>query len=194
LVISGIMIDMPEVHALQNACPVDNSPYSAEVTQAFSFSYGMGITTQCPIQNTNPAWLVLRKYTAKMISQFAINVLWKNPDATKKCNFVDMKNQTAEMQRYAKTACQLGIMWLKSNGTPDIVFSPDGILTRAQFGTMLSRLLWWSAYNGQAGQWYTAHLKALKESGIMKQIDTPTMYEKRQNVMIMFYRIANPVE
>ena len=45
-----------------------------------------------------------------MISQFAINVLKKIPDANKKCIFLDMKSQSLELQRYAKTACQLGLM------------------------------------------------------------------------------------
>jgi hypothetical protein len=105
-----------------------------------------------------------------------------------------MKNETAEYQRYAKIACQLGIMWLDSKWNSNTTFSPDVILTRAQFGTMLSRLLRWEAYNWQPGQWYEAHLKALNENGIMKKINDPTMFEKRQNVMIMFYRIANPAE
>jgi hypothetical protein len=105
-----------------------------------------------------------------------------------------MKNETTEYQRYAKIACQLGIMWLDSKWNANTTFSPDVILTRAQFGTMLSRLLRWDAYNSQPGQWYEAHLKALNENGIMKKINDPTMFEKRQNVMIMFYRIANPAE
>lgn len=110
LVTSGLMIDTPKIVPLQKSCPVENSPYSVEVTQAFSFSYDMGITSQCPIQNSNPAGLVLRKYAAKMISQLAINVLGKNPDAKKNCNFSDIQNESPEIQRYAKIACQLGIM------------------------------------------------------------------------------------
>jgi hypothetical protein len=165
LVTSGLMVDTPKIPALQKGCSVTNSPYSAEVTQAFSYSYSMGITTQCPIQAANPGWLVLRKHIAKMISQFAINVLGKDVDPKKKCDFIDLKNESAEFQRYAKISCQLGIMWLYSNGTPNTVFSPNTTLTRAQFGTILSRLLWWNAYNSPTGQWYSAHLTALKENG-----------------------------
>lgn len=104
------MIDVPTIIPSQKSCSVENSPYSAEVNQAFVFSYTVGITTQCPIQAANPSGLVFRKHAAKMISQFAINVLGKNPDSTKSCNFVDTKNESPELQRYAKTACQLGIM------------------------------------------------------------------------------------
>lgn len=142
LTTSGLIVDTPKVPPLQEACSVANSPYSTEVTQAFSYCYSMGITTQCPIQKANPSGLVFRKHIAKMISQFAINVLGKKPDPKKNCNFTDIKNESTELQRYAKIACQLGLMGLDSRGNPNGVFSPNIILTRAQFGTMLSRLLW----------------------------------------------------
>jgi hypothetical protein len=44
---------------------------------------------------------------AKMISNFAINVLKKTPDTTKDCEFTDMDTQSEEMQSYTITACQL---------------------------------------------------------------------------------------
>jgi hypothetical protein len=194
LVASGTMVDKPEIRPLHAPCSVTNSPYSPEVTAAFSFSYSMGISSQCPIQTANLPGVVLRKHAAKMISQFAINVLGKKLDATKKCNFTDMWGETLEFQRYAKIACQLGIMWLDSSGKPISLFSPSVTLTRAQFGTMLSRLLRWTTYNGKPWQWYAPHLQALNANGIMKNISNPMMDEKRQNVMIMFYRIANSAE
>lgn len=194
LTISGLMVDTPKVPVVQKIPSIINSPYSEEVTQAYLYAYSMGITTQWPIQKSNPSWLLLRKYAAKMISEFAVNVLGKDLDAKKKCTFWDMKNETVEMQRYAKISCQLGIMWLNSDWTANTTFSPNTVLTRAQFGTMLSRLLRWSAYNGRPWRYYTAHLKALNGNGIMKNISSPMMDEKRQNVMIMFYRIANPAE
>lgn len=95
---------------MRQPCTVINSPYSAEVTESFSFAYSMGITSQCPIESANLPGLVLRKHAAKMIAQFAINVLGKKIDATKQCNFIDIKNDSTELQRYMKIACQLGIM------------------------------------------------------------------------------------
>jgi hypothetical protein len=100
-------VDKPIIPSTAATCSVEGSPYSAEVNQAFLFSYSVGITTKCPIQSANPSGLVSRKHAAKMISQFAINVLGKNPDAKKTCNFADIKNESLELQRYAKIACQL---------------------------------------------------------------------------------------
>lgn len=55
---------------------------------------------------------LMRKHAAKMIVNFAINVLDKKPDEAMICTFTDLANQNAEVQQYAKIACQLGLMGL----------------------------------------------------------------------------------
>jgi hypothetical protein len=47
-----------------------------------------------------------------------------------------MGNQSEEMQLYAKLSCQLGLM-----GQNVETFKPNDIVTRAEFGTVLSRIL-----------------------------------------------------
>lgn len=94
------------------SCPVQDSPYSEEMTEAFSYAYMYNITSQCPITKANLNGKLLRKHAAKMVSQFAINVLGKKPDHLRVCEFNDMGNETPEMKYYAKLACKLGIMWL----------------------------------------------------------------------------------
>ena len=97
------------------------------------------------------------------------------------------------MQYYARVACRLGLMGLKSDGTPNPTFNPNGIVSRAQFGTMLSRLLYGDVYNVYAQEdvvWYSRHLNALKVAGIMTKISNPQMLELRGWVMLMMQRIA----
>jgi hypothetical protein len=56
-------------------------------------------------------------------------------------------------------------------------FNPDEEVTRAQLGTVISRLLWGNKYaNPIAHGFYTNHLDALKKDGIMTNID-PTIQE-----------------
>jgi hypothetical protein len=57
-------------------------------------------------------------------------------------------------------------------------FDPNGEVTRAQFGTILSRLIWGSTYDGGV-KFYTNHLNALKIAGIMTNITDPSMKELR---------------
>ncbi|HBB04145.1 TPA: hypothetical protein DCZ39_04610 [Patescibacteria group bacterium] len=47
------------------------------------------------------------------------------------------------MRFYIKLACQLGIMGINSS-----LFNPNGIVTRAEFGTVLSRSLYGNLYDG----------------------------------------------
>jgi len=47
-----------------------------------------------------------------------------------------MKNQSEEMKSYAQLACQLGLM-----GQGITNFRPDDVVTRAEFGTVVSRML-----------------------------------------------------
>ncbi len=172
---------------------ITNSPYNEELTNAYLFAYSIGITTQNSIAKAQLNWYLLRAHAAKMISQFAIRVLEKTPNESSVCKFSDMKDQSLEMQYYAELSCKLGLMWLTSDGFPNTVFNPNATVTRAQFWTMLSRLLYGNKYNKPAvgEDYYTPHLKALQKAGIMKNISMPWNYELRWYVMIMMERIAN---
>jgi hypothetical protein len=61
-------------------------------------------------------------------------------------------------------------------------FNPNDYVTRAEFGTVLSRLLYGKTYdvaNTLGINRYIKHLQALKDHGIMTKIDVPTMKELR---------------
>ncbi|MEI7919356.1 MAG: S-layer homology domain-containing protein [bacterium] len=82
------------------------------------------------------------------MTEFAIKVLKMKPNTKLVCSFSDIAQETPEMRFYMKTACQLGLMGLKSDGkTPDTIFTPRATITRAQFGTILSRLIYGDVYN-----------------------------------------------
>jgi len=174
-------------------CSVDSSNYSAELDQAYIFACNMGITTMPSIDKADMMWPLLRKHLAKMISEFSIQVLWNSPELTKRCEFTDMWWESKEMQYYAKTACQLYLMWLHPDGvTPKNVFDPNDIVTRAEFWTVLSRLLWLRQYASNSWElFYLRHLEALKTNAIMTQIygDRPTRQELRWWVMLMLMRV-----
>ncbi|MCX6824461.1 MAG: leucine-rich repeat domain-containing protein [candidate division SR1 bacterium] len=126
-------------------CPA----YSSELNQAYGFAFDNGITTINSCTTVNLTGTLIRSHMAKMISEFAIRVLKIKPDTTKSCTFTDMKTQSKEMQFYATLACQLGLMGYASDGvTMNINFNPEQEVDRAQFGTILSRLLMGYASDG----------------------------------------------
>lgn len=115
---------------------------------------------------------------AKMMSNFAINTLGLQPNTGTVCNFTDMNNESDEMKFYAGLACQLGLMGLNDQGSANETFNPNETVTRAQFGTVLSRLIRQDKNNGGT-PYYAKHLQALKTAGIMTKIDTPNTKELR---------------
>ena len=68
-------------------------------------------------------------------------------------------------------------------------FDPTWEISRADFGTVLSRVIRGTRYNGGT-PYYAAHLNALKNAGIMNNISTPKMKELRWYVMLMMMRAA----
>jgi hypothetical protein len=82
-------------------------------------------------------------------------------------------------------------MGIKPNGEKMASFSPYRIVTRAEFGTVLSRALYGDANESVDGFWYQDHLKALSNTvpPIMKNISAPMATEKRGWVMLMLMRV-----
>jgi hypothetical protein len=71
---------------------------------------------------------------------------------------------------------------------------PNKILDRAEFWTILSRLLWWAKYDvvdaTETKLYYTRHLAALNNAWIMKQIDNPVdRKELRKWAWLMLMRV-----
>lgn len=157
--------------------------YSDELNGAYDYAYGIGITTQSSIDTADMYGSLKRSHMAKMMSNYATEVLGKAPDTSKTCSFTDVSNETEEMQGYITKACQLGLM-----GVGIAAFNPNGLVTRAQFGTVLSRALYGDVNNQTEPNYYGAHLDALKAAGVMNNIDTPNANEVRGYVMLMMQR------
>ena len=161
------------------------SEYSSELQQAYKWAYENKITTMSSIEKANMKWNITREEMAKMISNYAINILWKTPDTTKTCLFID-SNINPNLVKSVTKSCQL---WLMGQGVTS--FRPKDSVTRAEFWTVLSRALWWNK-NEWWSTYYENHLKALKSEWIMTKISTPMNKEVRGYVMLMLMRSYEP--
>lgn len=170
------------------AVVVNAATPSVELQGAYDYAYGIGITTQTPIANADIYGNLIRSHMAKMMSNYATEVLGKTPNTSLACDFTDVGNQTAELQGYITTSCQLGIM-----GQGITAFNPNGVVTRAQFGTALSRALYGDTYNG-GDPYYVDHLNALQDAQIMNNISNPNAIEMRGRVMLMMQRAAEGLD
>ena len=154
---------------------------SMEFQDAYSRAKENWITTMNTIERARMNDWLTREEMAKMMSNYAINILWKTPDTTKQCYFLD-SNINPDLVQYVTKSCQLWLMgqWVTS-------FRPKDPVTRAEFWTVLSRLLYWNQYEWWE-QYYTNHLRALQNNWIMNNISNPYMAEVRWYVMIMMQR------
>jgi hypothetical protein len=128
---------------------------------------------------------------AKIITQYILTETDKKADATKDCSAFNasIAGYSTELKEYMKFSCQLGVMGIHPNGSPLSDFMPDTYVTRAEFGTVFSRLLRGSTYEGTDQEWYQKHLQALQEHYIITTID-PTLRELRVWVFLQLYRAA----
>jgi len=71
-------------------------------------------------------------------------------------------------------------MGIKPDGTIDKKFNPNAIVDRAQFGTILSRLIWGTTYDYDGEiPYYFLHFQALKMVNIMTNTTQPYKAELR---------------
>jgi len=120
---------------------------------------------------------------AKMLAYYAINILSMKPDETRINKFRDVTEKLdSEYDNWVDLAYQLWIMWINM---PNNRFRPFDLVTRAEFGTALSRMLYKLADGDKV--YYSTHLKKLKEEKIINN-DNPNLRELRGYVMIMLMR------
>jgi len=111
--------------------------------------------------------IITRWEAAKIIVEFLVGTLDRAPDTSVACQFSDISAFDSQTQLYFVTACQLGVMWLQYDGKPDTTFRPTQILTVAEMWTILSRILFGPANNGNAQCRYCNHLSAVAAADIM---------------------------
>lgn len=174
-----------EVKDYEFDTPQYNWNYSDEMNQAYQFAYRNWITTMNSIEKADMDGPLTRIAMAKMLSQYAINVLWLKENQTKNNKFNDVTDELdADYDNWVTLAYQLGIMWINM---PNNKFRPFDYVTRAEFGTALSRMLYWIADGKEL--YYRPHLDKLLAEKIITN-DNPELQELRWYVMLMLMRSA----
>ncbi len=132
---------------------------------------------------------------AKIVSNFARKALHRPYVYDIRCAsdlFSDNWLRDQDLRSYVEQACSLSLMW-RSNVNWSVMkqFRAYDIVTRAEFATVISRLLYWTKYNGT--DWenrYQDHLNVLYKNWFLKQIDAPFVDEILWYVMIVLMRIG----
>ena len=162
--------------------------YTNEQKESYSFAKSNWITTTSSIKEAKMNTSLKRIEMAKMLSYYAINVLWQEPDTSKWIfKFNDVSNKMdKQYDNWVTLSYQLWIMW---QNMPKNNFRPNDEVTRAEFVTALSRMV----YNTQDWKWnvkyYEPHMAKLYNEWIISNTN-PKMKEKRWYVMTMLMRSA----
>lgn len=117
---------------------IDSStrPASSEFKQALIFLKSFDMTKYSSVDQYHPEQLLTREQTAKIVSNFAMNVLCRNPDLALKPSFNDIENADPSLKPYIVMAYQLWLMkWSKSS------FRPFDPITKAELNAILIRLI-----------------------------------------------------
>ena len=159
--------------------------YTQEQREAYEWAYKYKITTQPNIEAAKLNWNLTRQAFAKMVVNYLENVVGVKPSASNTCYFPDESKITNNLKPYARKTCALDIMWSNWKN-----FNPTKPLSRAQLGTVLSRILWWDEHDASGEWYYIYHVNALKDAGIMNNIrNVSNISAKRWDVLIMLKRM-----
>lgn len=164
-----------------------------EQIDAYKWALENGITTMKTVESARLDQPLTRAELAKMMVVYIQKVVEKDPALTWDVTYADVDESLGDLAGYIKLAYQYQIMWINADGTPIEKFNPYGLVTRGEYATVFSRVLFGSKFNKEWADFYTNHLAALARAGILTNT-TPTIQEIRGWVMLMMYRSSQNSE
>ena len=163
--------------------------YDQESIDAYTWAKWEWITSMPTIEDARMDEWITREELAKMMVVYMSKILGKKPVKKNVPKYwdVSVKARWQELYDYTILAYQYQIMGINANGTPIRYFNPEWKVTRAEFATVLSRVLYGSKYNQKWKYYYKKHIQALQDAWILTET-TPTIQEVRWWIMLMLYR------
>ena len=167
--------------------------FGQEQIDAYKWALGNGITTMKTVEAARLDEPLTRAELAKMMVVYIQKVLEKDPVVTGDVSYPDVDESLGDLYGYIKLAYQYQIMGINADGTPIEFFNPNGLVTRWEYATVFSRVLFGDKFNKDWADFYSKHLEALKAAWILTNT-IPTIHEMRGWVMLMMYRSSQNTE
>jgi hypothetical protein len=83
-------------------------------------------------------------------------------------------------------------MGINADGTPLKEFGPKSLVTRAEFASVLSRVLYGDKYNVDGSAFYSMHIDVLNQAKIINNTN-PAILEKIGWILIMLKRASKDI-
>lgn len=168
--------------------------YGQEMFDAYNRAFNNWITTIDDIDKAKLNKKITRAELAKMIVKFMSWNLQKEPIITETANYKDVDSENlGDLAWYIQLAYQYQIMGIKADWTPTEKFNPNKTVTRAEFATVLSRVLYGSRYNQSGINYYEQHIEALEKANILSNTN-PNLIEARWRIITMLHNTQNYVK
>ena len=159
-----------------------------EVFIAYNWAIGKWITTIDDINKAKLNTNITRAELAKMMVVFMSWVLHMEPVITDSADYKDVNEKKLwDLTWYIQLAYQYQIMWINADWSPMDNFDPHKPVSRWEFATVLSRVLFGNTYNQNWDNYYEKHIKALNKANILNDTN-PNITEWRWWIMTMLYR------
>ena len=168
--------------------------FGQEQIDAYKWAHDKGITTMDTVEDARLDQPLTRAELAKMMVVYMVKIANKSPVVTGTVSYPDVKSEElGDLAGYIQLAYQFQIMGIDANGNPIDEFNPNGLVTRWEYATVFSRVLFGSLFNQEWEDFYSKHIAALNAAGILTNTD-PTIQEMRGWVMLMMYRSSQNLE
>lgn len=170
---------------------IENSVFNTETTLAYLYAKAFGITTLWSIEEAHPEQGTTRAQLAKMMVQFATNVLWKSindPVRRTMCTrYWDVDAWLWDLAWFIVQACEAKIMGLQIDETTPLKnFSPHTFVTRWEILTVLWRMIFNNKFKDM-DPYYIWYMNAFFKAGIIK-VNDPTLLDIRAHIWIILQR------
>ena len=173
-------------------CSTQNSQFTSEQNDAYLWACQHNITTMRTIQEARLDQPLTRAELAKIMSVYAMKEYHLKPFKAGAVNYKDVNADLGDLADYIQLAYQLQIMGINADGTPIEAFEPHKLVSRAEFATVLSRVIWGNKHNISGDYRYSAHLQALKKYKIITSDVPANRWELRGRALLMLHRTVKP--
>lgn len=162
--------------------------FGQELFDAYNWAINNWITTIDDIDKAKLDKKITRAELAKMMVEFMSWVLGKERIIIDEVSYNDVDSEKLwDLAWYIQLAYQYQIMWIKEDWSPMEKFNPNKTITRAEFATVLSRVLFGNIYNQSWENYYEKHIEALEKVSILSNTN-PNLVEARWWIMTMLYK------
>ena len=171
-------------------CSIQDSQFASEQNDAYLWACQHNITTIRTIHEVRLDQPLTRAELAKIMSVYAMKEYHLKPLRAAVVNYKDVNTDPGDLADYIQLAYQLQIMGINADGTPIQAFEPHKLVSRAEFATVLSRVIWGDKHNVSGDDRYSAHLQALKKYRVITSDVPANWWELRGRALLMLHRTA----